>query len=455
MSITTTTNKAAAEYRQELEDGLIIRWSTAADTENIARITGIVFREKAEDPPNKNIQKRVRMLMHGLTPVMGPDDYAIVEDPRQTDNPVVAGISLQRLDWHYDNIPIQVGRPEIVFTHPDYRNRGLIRQLFDMVHARSAAEGRLLEGITGIPYFYRQFGYEYAIELEGNREVALTSIPKLKESEHEDYTIRTAMIEDLPRIQELYHQLIQRYLVATHIPEADLRWFIEDWQKYPAYPRRFVFQVIVDATQIIRGFMLLPTLRRSPQMNVWTMATDQESNTQAMMTAILRSLQVYGQQLPTEKPDMEPVSAIRFNLGEDHPVYDALGSLARQIEPSYGWYIRVPDLPRLLQHIAPALERRLVGSVVANYSGELKLDFYRSGLHLVFEQGKLVTAENWRSTVLDYAADGGFPPLVFLKALFGYRSLAELRHMYPDVWVNNEVLFNTLFPTKPSYVLSL
>ncbi len=43
-----------------------------------------------------------------------------------------------------------------------------------MVHQRSADEGHLVTAITGIPYFYRQFGYEYALDLGGKRTTYLT-----------------------------------------------------------------------------------------------------------------------------------------------------------------------------------------------------------------------------------------------------------------------------------------
>src|SRR5205809_1198915 len=80
----------------------------------------------------------------------------------------------------YDGIAFGVGQPEFVATHPDYRNRGLIRKLFEMVHARSEAEGHLVQGITGITYFYRQFGYEYALELKGAESLIYHSSPRHK-----------------------------------------------------------------------------------------------------------------------------------------------------------------------------------------------------------------------------------------------------------------------------------
>ena len=54
--------------------------------------------------------------------------------------------------WAYEGIPFEVGRPELVGTLPEYRNRGLVRAQFEEVHRWSAARGELVQGITGIPY---------------------------------------------------------------------------------------------------------------------------------------------------------------------------------------------------------------------------------------------------------------------------------------------------------------
>lgn len=153
-----------------------------------------------------------------------------------------------------------------------------------------------------------------------------------------------------------------------------------------------------------------------------------------------------------------PFNRIVFNLGRSHPVYDVLEkSMPITKEAPYAWYVRVAHLPKFLQLIAPVLERRLAASLVAGYSGELCFDFYRGGLRMVFEQGRLITAEDWRRPIWNAHEDGGFPPLVFLQLLFGYRSLDALRSAFPDVWVNDtvELLVNALFPYRPSRVLPL
>ena len=121
-------------------------------------------------------------------------------------------------------------------------------------------------------------------------------------------------------------------------------------------------------------------------------------------------------------------------MGSTHPIYEVLGSeLQHATEPPYAWYVRVKELPAFLLHIAPALEKRLAASPVVGHSGDITLDFYRGGLRMVFEQGRLTGAESWCAPLYDSNASGGFPPLVFLQVLFGHRSIEGLRHAFPDV----------------------
>ncbi|MBO0777567.1 MAG: GNAT family N-acetyltransferase [Ktedonobacteraceae bacterium] len=458
----TSASPAAADYRRDLGDGLVLRWSTAADTEHLAELTSLVFRDKADDPPNDYLPHEIRRLMRGDHPVMGPGDYGLVEDTRKEGNPVVACVCLQRLTWQYEDIPFRIGRPEIVATDPAYRNRGLIRKIFEMVHARSEAEGHLVQAITGIPYFYRQFGYEFALDLGGRRVVFNQLIPKLKDGESEPYTLREATVEDIPLLQRCYNRRQPDNLVWTEAPDYYWRYHIENWKTSSEHDKTVSFQVILDANGTPVGALHAAVKRRSRELGVWNFDVVPGINLQAVLPSVLRALLAYGSQLPTSKPDIEPFSAIAFRLGRQHPVYELLGSgLAPYQDPPYSWYVRVPNLPAFLTHIAPVLEKRLAGSDIAGYSGEIKLDFYRGGPHgglrMAFENGKLHTVEHWNVPTYEGNASGGFPPLVFLQVVFGHRTLDELRRAFPDVWVDREPEFvlKTLFPVRPSNVQPL
>ncbi len=147
------TESAHQSYRRDLGDGLVLRWSTSDDIENIAELVGRVFRDRADEPLNTPLGHFTREMMSGTHPVMGPGDFALVEDTRKQGNPLVACTCLWRHTWEYEGIPFRIGRPEIVATDPDYRNRRLIRAIFDVIHARSETEGHLVQAITGHSLF--------------------------------------------------------------------------------------------------------------------------------------------------------------------------------------------------------------------------------------------------------------------------------------------------------------
>ena len=438
---------ASPDYRRALGDGLIQRWSTAEDTGNIAQLCGLVFRDREDEPFNPRAMESVRRHMSGDFPLMGPGDYAVVEDRGKEGNPLVACTCLWRREWEYEDIAFGVGQPEFVVTHPDYRNRGLIRALFDMLHTRSEAEGHLAQAITGISYFYRQFGYEYALELEGHRVTYLSLIPKAEEATPEPYSLRAATPEDIPRIVELYNRQRETCMVSAIASERFWRYQIEE-EKDPTVGKQMCVRMIVDDAGAVRGYAMVGSRRWDASLNVHELNLAAGVSWQAVVSPLLRALQAYGLQIPAIGPDAPPLNEISLWLGSAHPIYEAL---APYYEPPYAWYVRVRDVPAFIRHIAPVLERRLANSVAAAYRGELTLDFYRGGLHMIFDKGRMTQVEPWRAPAYKNTADASCPALVFLQLLFGYRSLAELRYAFPDVRVEKSeagVLLNALFPKK-------
>lgn len=452
-----SSSLADPAYRRDLGDGLLLRWSTAADTEAIVQLTSTVFRERAEDPPNVPLGNLMRELMSGSHPLMGPGDFALVEDRHRQGNPLVACTCLWRHTWEYEGIPFGVGRPEIVASDPDYRHRRLIRAVFELIHARSEAEGHLAQAITGIPYFYRLFGYEYALDLDGRCSTFVSLIPQAQEGTSEPFALRDATEADIPLLQFLYDRRRASSIVSGPIDEAWWHYQFATWRTSKSGDSWHT-QIIIDAQGRAQGYLITLMMRWGNNLPVIDMAFADGVNVQAIMPLVLRALALQGASMPTRDAGQEPFSRIMFMLGRSHPVYDALGrELANVIEPPYAWYVRVAHLSDFIRHIAPALERRLAHSIVAGYTGELTFDFYRGGLRIVFERGKLTEAADWQCPIWNARPDGRFPPLVFLQLLFGYKSLDELRAAFPDVRVNDnaEVLVKALFPSRPSWVLSL
>ncbi len=452
-------------YTRDLDSSLVCRWSTAEDAAKIAHCFATVHRPSADAPLNPREADIIRIMMAPGFPFMNAGDFAIVEDVSRPEHPVVACTCYWRHTWSYAGVRFGVGRPEMVATLPEYRNRGLVRALFEMVHARSAANNDLVQAITGIAYFYRQFGYEYVLDLEGQRYVNLTAIPELAQNAAEPYTLRLATLDDAPHLTALYNQGRSRSLVWHEADDDFWRAHLASWDD-PAvqgkdstetalYSR---LHMIVDAEDAVCGYVLPAMRRRGKAAWVFALELYPHVSWLAAMPSLLRALRTHSEQIPAVTPDAGSVRELCFMLGRAHPAYTAMGeAIAARYEKPYAWYLRVPDLPRFLRHIAPVLEQRLADSILPGHSGELMIELYRSRLKLVFERGRLISVEP--AAVLAYGDDppAGFPPLIFLQLIFGYRSLAQLRATFPDVYAEPEaaVLLDILFPELPSRVDSL
>jgi GNAT superfamily N-acetyltransferase len=458
------TRPAAASYRRDLGDGLILRWSTMDDAERLAHLFGTVWRNSADEPINPRMQEVMRRHVRGGYPLVGPGDCALVEATEAAGRPIVACTFLWREQWSFEGIPFEIGRPENVATDPAYRNRGLVRAMIELVHARSAAESHPLQAITGIPNFYRQFGYEYAFDLHGRRVAYTALLPPAPPDTPEPYALRPATVADVPRITELYQRRRAESVVWNEVGEQYWRYLVEVWGD-PSAPHDPLamgvgecLQIIVDATGEVCGYAMVAAKLWGSDLQIMSVELAPHVSLVSAAPPLLRALHAYGDRLPSLATNPAPLRELSFYLGRTHPLNAVLApSLAPITELPYAWYVRVPDLLAFLQLITPALERRLANSPAAGYSGELTISLYRSGLHLRFDAGQLAEVAPWQAPPYSANPDAGFPALVFLQLLFGYRSLADLRYAFPDVSANHkaELLLNAVFPARPSWVMAL
>jgi hypothetical protein len=434
---------------QSLGDGLLLRWGEVADTEALAEFNGRIHSDT--DQPDEAVIHAIRDWMNGQHPSVGPSDFLVVVDTHQN-NKIVSSLNLISQTWTYAGISFRVGRPEVVGTDPAYRRKGLVRRQFEVIHELSAARGELLQGITGIRWYYRQFGYEMALNLHGARRLLWSNISKLEKDQTENYRLRVANIADIPLLSRLYAIHCAGSLVARVRSESE--WHYELTLTHPKSFSHHRFFIIEDLEGSAVGYLeagYYPqgiAVRELAVLPGYSLRMVGE-----FLTRILKTLS--DERIKTENRP-EPFSLVSFALGTSHPIYIALDRQLEKQIPPYAWYIRIPDLPAFLRKIAPALDKRLEGSVMEGYSGTLRLSFYRSYLTLVFEQGKLIEVGTYQPQKLQ-DGDAFFSELTFLQLLLGYRSLKELEYANLDCNANARaaVLLEALFPPHPSDVSAL
>ena len=183
---------------RDLGDGLVLRWATPDDTEELAQFNLDIHSDNP-DEPEMGLYYWVMGLMSGEHPTTRASDFTVVVDTKD-DNRIVSSLNLISQTWAFDGIPFGVGRPELVATLPEYRRRGLVRRQMDVVHALSAQRGELVTAITGIPWYYRQFGYEMGLNLGGSRQLFWVRPGNDEKVAEAPYRIRPATAADIPQI---------------------------------------------------------------------------------------------------------------------------------------------------------------------------------------------------------------------------------------------------------------
>ena len=447
----------------ELDGGLTLRHATPADTEAL-----VAFNMKIHGDPDGGDDLYcgawVRALMTQPHPTFRPELFTVVEE--SATGAIVSSLNLIPQIWSYGGIPFGVGRIELVGTHPDYRRRGLVRRQMDVAHEWSAGMGHLVQGITGIPWYYRQFGYEMTLALDGSRRVATHAVPALPAGEPEPFRLRHATLDDLPFIAQVDTHGRQRYLVSCERDAAlwahELTGDRPDVNGIPIGVTLVVIETTPVGDEVARpvGFLAHWPGLAGPTLAVTAWELAPGISWLAVTPSVLRGLRDVGaayaaaETTVAGQPPAPRCETIAMRFAVDHPAFAAAPDQFRPGAREYAWYLRVADLPAFLHRIAPVLNARLATSAAAGHSGELVLGFYRSGFRLRFDRGKFVGAEPIPPPP-HHGDVALLPDLTLLHLLFGHRSLPELEYIFADVQVNGDVpraLLTALFPKLPSLV---
>lgn len=199
--------------------GLELRTARPADLDQI----GSLLVERGEEPDALDH----RLVVEGE---LGWDACAVVVDGDR----VVSTATLLDETVRVGDVVLPAGQVELVATDTEYEGRGLVRALMGWAHDRSRDRGHLLQVMIGIPYFYRLFGYEYAIDIPRARALRESPPPgsgaREPASAHRDApagsVLREATAADIPALVALQEAAQGPYDVAMPHPEERWHWLL-------------------------------------------------------------------------------------------------------------------------------------------------------------------------------------------------------------------------------------
>ncbi|HMO11437.1 MAG TPA: GNAT family N-acetyltransferase [Actinotalea sp.] len=318
---------------------------------------------------------------------------------------------------------LPAGQVELVAVDEEYEHRGLARALMDWAHERSAARGHLLQLMIGIPYFYRLFGYEYAIDIPPAR--TLLRAPEVADTP----VVRAATDADLPALVALQDAVQARADVAVPHPAA--RW------------RAVLHQTASQVRVVERDGAVVASarVRSGDAPLVAEAAAVDEPAALALLAGVARDAADPDGVEVVERPGT--VTSAAWD-----PYLDAPADNAEQ------YYVRIPGPAPMLDALRPLLARRLAGVdaadrppalVVSTFGAHYRLPVTDAGLGLVEVGGPMQDPGEHRAF--------GVAPDQLGAVLLGPRGLPGLGRIRPDVY-GNVALGGALFPPMTADVLS-
>jgi predicted acetyltransferase len=400
------------------------RLKTGEDVEQYLELIRKIWREEP------GVDKLAKKLID-YHPKMNLRNFYVIKDKDR----MVSTLNLIPVTWSIGGVQLKAAEMGHVGTLPEYRGKGLIQRLIDEYHREVQKQGYDVAVIEGIPYFYRQFGYEYAVPLLEETKIRLDQIPEWKT----EIKIRPFAEKDIPKAKMLLEQSQRKFYVHSVRDEAI--WKVQQRTNIASDPEPFQGYAVEEQGKMIAYFRI----REIPKEKELLLTEITEVD-QLAAQALLSFLKKYGNQ-----HNLETLST---NISYEEPFAEYLVSLgAMKSVPTYAWQIRIADYVRIFRKLKPLFEHRLANSMYNRLTETLNFNFRVFTIQVTVKDGKI---RDIRKIAKSERSPIGLNPLAFVQLMTGYKNRQELMETVPDVRVavSHRPLIDVLFPKMPSYIHS-
>jgi predicted N-acetyltransferase YhbS len=361
--------------------------------------------------------------------------YWFIAEEKETSR-IVSAFALIPWTWELERIRLRVAEMGIVGTQEKHRGRGLMRILNTEFDKTLDDEQFDLAVIQGIPGFYHRFGYHYVIPLENHINMPLHLIPE--EEEKENYSFRRISVEDIPYLLQEDQTYRDHFSLSTFRDDANWKYLLTDSL---TTDYRSDYWMMEHRNNSAQYYCRIP---RHGFGSGLILSEISENITYEALRRLLSFLKQLA--LERNKP------YIRLNLHHDSTASTMAISMGAQQGKTYAWQIKIPNIIRLLTTMVPVLEQRMETSPFTQFSGTLRLNFFKTKVDLRWVKGKLenvIPGEGECQDTFSINSD------LFPALCLGYRTWREIRYIRPDISPStgkSALLIETLFPPKKSWI---
>ncbi len=418
-------------YSKKLDDGLIMKSvSSIEDVEKLVLFTKLIHGEENDARLIKTL-----ILEH---PYSKPNYFLFIENEK--DNTIVSSLCLIPWIWRYKEVEIRTGEMGFVGTLKEYRNKGLIRLLNKRFVELLIRDEFLMSHIQGIAFFYKQFGYEYAIPLEGGFRIDPHYVEETLVGNSQKIKFRKATKMDIPILEIIYEKSALKFDI-TSIREEQIWNFLLG----PAMSCDSTMEIwnILDENDNITGYFRITQVGFGEGL----ILTEVSNLTYVIAQAVLKKLKDLCKEY--NKP------FIRLNIHQNTTLTKVALNLGAINLGHYAWQIKIIDLKKFIEKMSNILEKRIKSSAFKNLTEKIVINLYRVAIELNFIDGKIKNID-----LVQFSRNDGFlriPPNLFIPLVLGYYSREDLVHHHHDFLYNkkNEHLIDVMFPKVDSFIYTI
>ena len=429
--------------RRDLGGGLVLRSGRLDDCAELVDFNATMHAD--DDLPASTLADWTRDLFDSLHPTFRADrDVTVVEDTAT--GRIVSALFLIPQVWSYAGAPVKVGQPELIATDPDYRRRGLVRAQFEVIHDWSRAAGHLWQFVSGISWYYRQFGYSYALDLPPRPMLWLSTKAPPPSTE---FSLRAATAADIGDLAAIEAEASSGTVLGA-LRGCD--GFALELARRPGSLLACEVLVVEPTTPGAApvGYMTHQRRLADGVVSVRAFELRRGTNWLGPTAAVLAHLHDWVRAHPDG-----PGRGVRLALPARHPALRCASTRLGGGPPgTYALYVRVPDIVAFLRAVVPVLEARVAASPAIGWTGDLHISLYTDGIRIRFGEGRVVSIDRWSPPSDDTAspADARLPVADFLHLLLGNRPIGELERATADCHLESDagaLMLDVLFPPMP------
>jgi predicted acetyltransferase len=341
--------------------------------------------------------------------------------------------------WDFEGINIPICEMGFVATAEEYRDHGLFSKINQCYEKIMQERGYILSVIRGVPFFYRRYGYEFAIPLDYGYKVSFDEIP---ESENYDIRIRRALEADIENLENLYNQWAEKYSITQKFNSKPFIYkYLND--KYTEFQFR---TYVLEEKKEVQAFFCVGEYFGTENVIMLTSALS--------CRQILRMLDFWKNECKKQNNLRE--NSILILNPPNSELSSFLLSLGATIENKWGWQIKIPNLKKFFDAIRPLMERRIKNSIFRDMNKIIKISTYRENLHICFRNGEIKQIELRKGFPEEPDYDLKVPNSHLTQIILGSKTIQEIKSIITDTIYKEDwlVFMEKLFPKQDSYCCS-